>query len=122
MKTILFFLIALALSCSTNQEEGFIHFYEQFHSNEQYQLERIVFPLEGLPPFADTIETYYWQREDWVIHKPFNNSEFKQEFIYIDKTVVVEQFRSEELGMSRTFAKFNSKWYLIQYNAINYYD
>jgi len=72
MKKLLALLVLLGCS-NPEQQESFTDFYNKFHTDSEYQLERIVFPLEGLPPFADTIERYYWQKDEWQIHKPFNN-------------------------------------------------
>ena len=105
----------------------FVMFYDRFHTDSLYQLAHILFPLEGLPPDADsTIANsgdFRWQREDWVIHKHFNSMDgnFTQQLIPLGDAMVIEQIRHSQAayGMQRRFAKMGDEWQLIYYGAMN---
>jgi len=107
--------------------DDFEDFYNQFHSDSAYQIAHILFPLEGIPPTADSLTlaqgSYRWQQSDWTIHRPFDamNGEFIRELRRISDEMVVEQIRhnSGQYGMQRRFARFTDGWYLIYYAGMN---
>ena len=107
--------------------KDFMVFYDRFHSDSMYQLEHILFPLEGLPPDADSLTAnsgnFRWQRADWILHKHFDSMEgnFTQNLIPIGDQMVVEQIRHTQAayGMQRRFAKMGDEWQLIYYGAMN---
>src|SRR5687768_18004193 len=53
--------------------DDFVAFFDRFHADSQFQMDHIIFPLEGLPNStgdSDTVitERFYWQRADWKKH------------------------------------------------------
>jgi hypothetical protein len=106
-------------------EEDFTEFYTHFLSDADFQLSRITFPLEGLPPGAEEADMhdFRWERADWQIHRPFDPEAtgFTTEFIDIGQDVMVERIvhKSGEYGMMRRFARLNQEWYLIYYAGLN---
>lgn len=122
----------IATSESTEEEglrlpQDFVLFYDKFHSDSLYQLEHILFPLEGLPPDTDSITAnsgnFRWQRKDWILHKHFDSMEgnFSQQFVPMGDAMVIEQIRHTQAayGMQRRFAKMDGEWQLIYYGAMN---
>lgn len=122
---------ALILSCSRPDEQpdvnDFETFYDRFHSNPDYQMAHISFPLEGLPSNADaeTIASgdFRWEAEDWQLHQPFDpaNGEFKRELISFGNDMVIEKIthKNGQFGTVRRFAKLGGEWYLIYYAGLN---
>lgn len=105
----------------------FMKFYMQFHNDSTYQVEHILFPLDGLPPNADSVtiaqKNFKWTKEDWQIHHPFNNANeaFRQEYLSVDNNTVIEYIidNSTGFGMERRFSNLGDEWYLIYYEAMN---
>ncbi len=141
---ILFSLLCLLLACQAKQSDSkndtptattelpsdFLEFYDRFHANSDFQLSRIVFPLEGLPANADSLDfvsgTFKWQKEDWQIHKKLaeDNPEFTRELYPLGKYTVVEKITHVKQGfaMQRRFYKQSDGWYLIYYAGMNRTD
>ena len=113
---------------SNELPDDFSVFYEAFHKDSMYQIEHVVFPLQGLPAYADSITmvegTYRFEKKDWTMHKEFNDSDnnFKREFKILGDGFIVEQIRDAQngIGMQRRFAKRGAEWYLIYYAEINF--
>lgn len=131
-----FLLFAIFLSCKDNTPsikdsglpEDFISFYDQFHTDSAFQMSRIQFPLNGLPSGLTEEElaasrSFKWQKNDWVLHKPFNNTDdqFIRTFDPISNDIVIEtiQLKSTDIKMQRRFAKLGDDWYLIYYSGLN---
>lgn len=114
-----------AMESPTGPSDDFGDFYRRFLSDADYQLAHITFPLEGLPPSATEADlgSFYWQREDWQIHRPFDPEAtgFKTEFIPIGKDVMVERIthKDKAYGMMRRYARLGDDWYLIYYAGLN---
>lgn len=111
-----------------NLPDSFVEFYIQFHIDSIYQMDHIVFPLEGIPALTDTIirpedfENFKWQKEDWVLHK--NISELKNSFQreyqeYEGMIIETISHSSQTFSMTRRFAKLGEEWHLIYYAAMN---
>jgi len=133
-----FFLLLLTLSLlscrqrSTNVPKAlpvdFQVFYELFHRDSSYQMEHIVFPLQGLPDYANT-ETwegkpFVWREEDWEIHRPWKGSEdFRQEWAIQAEGMIRERLihTSRPIMTERRFARMGDEWYLIYYAGLNTY-
>lgn len=106
---------------------GFLAFYQRFHNDSVYQLEHIVFPLQGLPSMADeeviTSNNYRWEKENWVLHQPFENAEgeFSRSFTKLSDEMVIEniQLAGGGYGMQRRFSKSGDEWFLIYYAGMN---
>ena len=84
------------MSCKTRPKEQqvsddpfveFMQFHQQFLEDSIFQIEHVLFPLEGLPSNADSAtlatDNFRWLKEDWQIHLPFDfeNSDYEQQFI-----------------------------------------
>lgn len=107
--------------------EDFKAFFDKFHSDSIYQINHIVFPLQGLPAEADSslvaAGSFYFPKEGWVLHKPFNNQDgaFKRTFDTLGDNIIFENITisNETFGMQRRFAKMDTAWYLIYYQQMN---
>jgi len=102
----------------------FYKFYNQFHVDTFYQINHVIFPLEGEPSQKNAAdweegEKFYWQKENWAYHQPvdFETSEFKRKITPINDELVVEYILHSKMafGMVRRFAKISDEWYLIYY-------
>lgn len=107
--------------------EGFAAFYQKFHSDSLFQVDHIVFPLEGLPDHADSTMiasgSFRWMPEDWQMQRQFDfeMSEFKRDIHALNEWVVQERIvhQSGEFGMVRRFAVVGGEWHLIYYAGLN---
>lgn len=110
------------------QSPEFQDFYKRFSTDSVYQLEHVVFPLEGMRAPVDTADVtdpdFRWKMEDWVIHKPYDdaNGTFIREFNSING-VVIEKIsdNSGTFSMERRFGKLSSGWHLIYYRELGKY-
>ena len=102
--------------------EDFAAFYNNFHTDSTYQINHITFPLEGVQNAnegkIDILLPIKWEREDWVLHKAFNdhNGTFTRTYelagpIIIEKISDANNF----FAMERRFAKLSGEWHLIYY-------
>jgi len=101
-------------------------FYDQFHKDSLFQVNHITFPLEGLPPQADSltfVKGYRWQKEDWRMQKPIDTSsgEFSKTYSNLGSDMIIEHITHEtgQFGIQRRFAKIGGEWNLIYYAALN---
>ncbi len=138
----LFLLVfsTMMVSCGSNNSEktdfprvisdfeklpnDFKEFHEKFHVDSVYQINRINFPLRGLPAhFTEDDIHYEYQENEWVMHKPFDVSSdlYKREWILVNSSEIEEIIISTEadFGMSRTFKQSSGYWYLVYYAAMN---
>lgn len=107
--------------------EGFAAFYQKFHSDSLFQMEHIVFPLEGLPDNADstliTTNDFRWQAEEWRMQRQFDfeMSEFKRDIVPLNDRMVLERIvhQGGEFGVVRRFAIVGGEWHLIYYAGLN---
>ena len=106
----------------------FNDFYERFGKDSVYQMQHIVFPLEGIRPLKDRLDVpdpnFKWQENTWVIHGAFDdlNGQFNREFISM-KGIVVERIsdKTGAFSMERRFARLSSGWNLIYYREMGKY-
>lgn len=106
---------------------AFDDFYKRFHSDSVYQIEHILFPLQGLPAEADSATlvdgNFYWQKDDWKMHKAFDTEDnaFQVELQAVTDNVYEELIFHKLSGyaMIRRFAKVNEDWYLTYYSGMN---
>lgn len=105
----------------------FSAFFDRFHEDSVYQVEHIMFPLEGLPASTgdgDTLTSlrYFWQKADWKIHRHINDpgQNFDNWFEVTDARVIEHwiQMKGTNLYMRRRFAKLDDGWYLIYYQGL----
>lgn len=116
-----------SLQASNELPTDFQEFYQRFHRDEDFQLSRIDFPLEGLPPDVDE-ETlvsgnFTWKKEEWVMHKPLGTfgTNFKQRFVELEDGLVVEVIRQgdSKFAIERRWAYLDGKWMLVYYAGMN---
>jgi hypothetical protein len=107
--------------------KDFVEFFDTFHSDSVYQMNHILFPLEGLPNaknLDDTVPTkrFYWQKKDWKKHNPFTDPshQFDQWFEIINDRVIEHwiQMKNSNMFIHRRFAKLDDGWYLIYYAGL----
>lgn len=132
---IFIFTVYLLGSCQNHQEpedinteeipKDFSEFYVLFHTDSVYQMEHILFPLEGRPA-KDTSQfddEFKWQKDSWKIHNfdHFDQNLYEVSRKVTDSTLITEVIRDKQsgFGIKRRFARFNDKWYLIYYDAMN---
>jgi hypothetical protein len=111
------------------ESEEFVTFYEKFGTDTAFQMEHIVFPLEGLRPMKDSTDVvpddFRWERETWVKHKPYDDADgtFIRSFKSHSNNIVSELIQNEtgEVTMERRFGKLSSGWHLIYYRELGMY-
>lgn len=98
--------------------EDFLAFYDDFHKDSLYQLEHIVFPLEGKRP--DTTGELTWQRESWIMHRSFQDmGAFTRKFTNMNGIVIENiEDNSGQYNMERRWSKLAGEWNLIYYREI----
>ena len=133
-KAILLLFVLTILACKSDQSDGveefvpiltddFKEFYDRFHTDTAFQLERITFPLAGMD---DDVEGYQvkWSRDDWKFHKPYNdyNGTYQRSFESMG-SIVAENIVSTngQVSMMRRFAKVGGEWHLIYYKKMGAY-
>lgn len=111
---------------TSSELSGFEGFYKRFHEDSLFQIEHIVFPLEGLPSNIDSTvnqATFRWQKENWIMHRPFDNvnGEYQVEFTPLSDKLIIEKIthKTGQFGMMRRFAKLGEDWFLIYYAGMN---
>ncbi len=104
----------------------FMEFYIQFHEDSIYQMEHIVFPLEGVPRRGEDgmlPENFKWEKKDWKLHKLFDDMDgkFVQYINEVNENLVIDQIAEVKgnFAMERRFAKIGKDWKLIYYAAMN---
>ena len=127
-KVILSLLFLLLISCKSEptavheevslfKEEipqDFLSFYDRFHSDAEYQLSHIIFPLK------QKTDSTLWYKEDWVLHKPFNTQggEFSRKYTHLNG-IVVENIQDQKglYTIERRFSKSSDGYNLIFYKT-----
>lgn len=113
---------------ATYETDEFLEFYERFAKDSLFQLEHIVFPLEGIKAPKDSTDVirpdFKWQKENWIIHKPFDDmgGTFSRELMDINGIVI--ELISDNTGqftMERRFGNLSSGWHLIYYREMGRY-
>ncbi len=104
--------------------QDFIDFYVQFHSDSAYQMDHILFPLDGRPAnqkYPD--EAFTWEKDSWRLHsfEHFDPLLYSVTRKVTDSALITEFIleNSSGLGIKRRFAKFSDEWYLIYYDAMS---
>ena len=112
--------IAIDDSIITNDvPSDFLDFYMKFHSESTFQIAHIVFPL------AEKKDGSHWQKEDWQLHKPFDDSDgqFQRQFTNVGGLIL--EVISDGTGMftiERRFASSGDSYNLIFYRVINAFE
>ena len=105
----------------------FLLFYTKFHTDSLYQVEHITFPLEGMPPYNDSLAwaqpDFKWQKESWKMHKILKGREnsFLENLVPMGKDLIFEFTPTDDkkLWVARRFLKSNGEWKLIYYAGLN---
>ncbi|MFZ1706003.1 MAG: hypothetical protein WAT79_16780 [Saprospiraceae bacterium] len=111
------------------ETKEFMEFYDRFSKDSVFQMEHIVFPLEGIRSPRDESDTlslnHLWQKEDWFIHGKFDdaNGTFSVEMFDLAGKMVIEVISDESgsYSMERRFAKLSDGWNLIFYKEMGKY-
>jgi hypothetical protein len=132
----LLFIIFFTVTCKQKTTEesqpdtptlsaDFEAFYKKFHDDSSFQMQSILFPLEGRPSMKvgmDSIPSdFRWQIKDWVIHKPYDdmNGTFSRSFLQFNDIVTEEIVdESGHFTMVRRFSKMSDGWKLIYYKEM----
>ena len=102
-------------------------FFDRFHTDSQYQMDHIIFPLEGLPNStgdADTlpVDRYFWQRDAWLKHNHLTDpsNQFENWFEVLNDRIIEHwvQMKGTNLVIRRRFAKLDDEWFLIYYAGL----
>lgn len=107
--------------------ESFRTFYNKFHEDSSYQMEHIVFPLEGLPDHADPedvkINPFYYTADQWILHKLFDPKTNTLVYLELGGVIIEERITESKYGLTiiRRFANSSSGWRLIYYGGLNRY-
>lgn len=144
---ILFFISTLLIGCKKNQAsnskephqndvgslqfedlpESFKTFYIKFHNDSSFQMEHIVFPLEGLPDHADpedvNVNPFYYTMDQWTLHKMFDPKTNNIIYLKLGSIIIEERITEKKYGLTiiRRFADSSSGWRLIYYGGLNKY-
>ena len=107
---------------SVSSLENFDEFNIRFHNDYDFQMERIIFPLEG--SYSDEEGETPWLKKDWKYHKgpvgqglssEFENSVVKNDSSVIDKIWI----DGSGYSIERVFKLKGGRWYLVSYTEIN---
>lgn len=104
--------------------EDFEFFYEKFHKDLDFQLERTTFPLNGETSYlAESGKiAKFWEREQWDFQQPFDPTDtlgYTQKIIAADTIMVDVIFDDKQQGITRYFSKRKGKWFLTFYSDYN---
>lgn len=102
-------------------------FYDRFHSDEDYQMTHILWPLRGLPDQVDSLtlanDNYRFEKDNWVMHRHMQDPDhdFEQYFAVVDDKLIIDRIETSvmQMRMERRFAKLDTSWYLIYYMGMN---
>ena len=132
-----FLLILVAHSCKTvtdnkqapeKSNESFLsaefeQFYEQFHTDSSYQIDHIIFPLEGMTYDEDNNSIVkLWTPENWIMHKPFDDmgGTFTRSYTEFGGIISEKIIDDRNISnMERRFSKIQGEWSLIYYDPIH---
>lgn len=95
---------------------SFFSFYDRFHNDKAFQIERIIFPLPSKPDGSS------WLKDDWVYHIPFNNigNEYHRSYANFENIINERTLHKSGLfEMNRRFAMIQEEWHLIYYSVRN---
>lgn len=117
---IFLFLVLLVSACAVKKmkvvAEDYVTFYDRFHSDADFQKERLAAPIKGY--FIENGQKISWTVDNWQLHKQkldgMNSKEYK---LTIEKSAdrVVEKLvlPDSHFYFERTFLLIKGRWYLI---------
>lgn len=108
----------LTKSSHKSKDENFIAFYQRFHRDSLFQMERLAIPVDGYAIEGGSIQS--WQREKWAMHK--NGLTDMDTTIYTTQRVMEPQLIRERIFQAnssmlieRHFSLREKKWFLTFY-------
>lgn len=102
--------------------KGFLQFYDTFHQDSSFQLQHILFPLQGHQ--TDSLGNTHpntWQPDSWKQHRPisFLGTTYQQVFEvvpgFITDIIYSEQY---SLTMIRRFVETGDTYMLVYYKEL----
>lgn len=109
----------------TKLSNDFLNFYDQFTEDSLFQMQHIIFPLEGLRARTSEDDNeplqVKWEKEQWRMHKKFDDMGETYQRQFVDFNGVVTENISDKTGqftMIRRFAKIDNQWMLIFYKEM----
>ncbi len=113
-------------SGTANLPEGFNDFYEKFHRDSLFQVNHVIWPLQGeksvqTDSSTTEVQAYSWTPETWIMHHPidYSTNDYVREVNMMGDFMVIEvvKTRMYGYGIERRFAKqANGDWALIYYS------
>jgi hypothetical protein len=102
------------------ETEDFGSFYEQFHADSLFQLDRISWPLNGnfIQDSAGVAKDLHYHKGDWSMHRAMvDNPDFVQQIQPLTEDLYVEEIkaRAGKYRIERRFARLSDGWHLIYY-------
>lgn len=104
--------------------DDFHTFYDRFHSDSIFQMDRVIFPLAGVVQEGDTLLTLVekqWLKKEWKIHKPFDNhgGTFERAFTNT-KGIITETIigNGGMFSLEKRYSKLAGDWHLIYYQGL----
>ncbi len=125
--TLLVISILFLTQCTFSDKKSqsdFSGFYERFHSDPNFQMEHIVFPLMGMKPDSSGRPAQYvWQKNEWITHKKIDESLGYSQRLEVVDEVIQETLSHKEsaIKMIRRFAWTDEGWQLIFYASPGFY-
>ncbi len=99
-------------------------FYNQYHTDSLFQMERTVFPLKGLAKSTDSTkiaEEIMWQKNNWILHRPYDsqNGTFERTFTNIEG-IISEKISANNgfFTLEKRYVKLSGEWHLIFYQEL----
>jgi len=119
-----FFIVGCSSSKNIVDKKGedFDQFYDQFHTDVNFQSSRIVFPLKGA--MEDNSGRTSWTKENWIPLKvkiqDVDSSKYKVEYEKMGNRFI-QKFSLPGSGFSSEyhFEKIEGRWYLVFAEDIN---
>ncbi len=121
------------MSAEANEEfqeelQSFFEFYKKFHEDSLFQIEHIIFPLPGLPGFADSLLVengeYFYLKPGWRMLKAVNwdtTTQFERRLEPLGLGIINEFICTHDnFCLVRRFSKLSNGWNLIYYEDFNY--
>ena len=103
------------------ESEIFDSFYLKFHQDTLFQINRIVFPLDGYnlnnENAFNSNSNFKWNRKEWTYHKLIKfDMQFKKETtIHGDSAIEKIYIPNSGFEIIRKFSKVKGKWFLVFY-------
>ena len=99
--------------CSAQEDFG--EFFLKFHSDSIFQMDRVLFPLQG---YRSEERDFYWNKEEWILHEnaQIDTKIFTEEKV-VSETDVIHKVYIKDSGfyIERVFKVIDCKWYLVYY-------